>query len=78
MKSKSQLSCAFVAAVFVVLNNFSDARPHAHGVLENLRRFIQPSNTDLTNASSNAASPCGRCLETFSCVSARADWTSST
>ncbi|CAL8576114.1 hypothetical protein XPA_002007 [Xanthoria parietina] len=58
MKSKSQLSCALVAAVFVVLNNFCNARPHAHGVLENLRRFIQPSNTDLTNASSNAASPC--------------------
>ncbi len=64
MKSKPQFSCAFAVAVLVVSSSLCDARPHAHGVLENLRRLIHPSNAgggvSTTDAPTSGATPCGK------------------
>ncbi|KAL8913567.1 MAG: hypothetical protein Q9171_001651 [Xanthocarpia ochracea] len=62
MKSKPQFSWAFTVAVLVVSSSLCDARPHAHGVLENIRRFLHPSNAgggvSTTNAPTSEAIPC--------------------
>ncbi|KAI4175150.1 MAG: hypothetical protein LQ343_001911 [Gyalolechia ehrenbergii] len=43
MKSKLKSSCSLILTVFLVVSSkLTDARPHAHGVFENLRRLVLP------------------------------------
>lgn len=80
MKPNSQRSCAFAVAVLVASINHCDARPHAHGVLDSLRRFIHPSSTGVNNVNAPAlgASPCGKRLKMCALDISNADLTSST
>lgn len=50
MKSERKSSCSVTLTLLLVASSsLVNARPHAHGVFENIRRLIHPSKTNLSN-----------------------------
>ncbi|KAL8812504.1 MAG: hypothetical protein Q9223_007273 [Gallowayella weberi] len=62
MRFKLMISYAFAVVALIASSNLCDARPHAHGALNNLRRFIRPSTSafNSTDAAAVRTPPCAQ------------------